>query len=348
MSEGGSIRVDGRPYALSEKTAPPAQTRPRLSVVSTMYRSSCYLEEFFARTGAAAQTLAGDDYEIVMVNDGSPDDSLTIAVDRANHDHHIAVVDLSRNFGHHKAMMTGLSFARGEQVFLLDCDLEEDPDWLISFSAEMSRTGSDVVYGVQEQRKGGIVERWSGRLFYIVFNMLSEVQIPENIVVARLMSRRYVDALLRFRESELFMAGVWHAAGFEQSPQTIRKKSSGETTYNFRRKVAMLVNSITSFSDVPLRLIFYTGATISSISIAAAILLVLQKIVMQTPTSGWTSLMLSVWLLGGLIISFLGLIGIYLAKVFSETKQRPYTIVRHVYRRDVHTDSTNDGGHQHD
>lgn len=323
---------------------PLGAARSRLSIVSTMYRSRGYLDEFFARASAAARALVGDDYEIVMVNDGSPDDSLQVAVAHAARDPHFVVVDLSRNFGHHKAMMTGLAFARGDRVFLLDCDLEEDPEWLGLFSAQMEDTGSDVVYGVQEQRKGGAFERWSGELFYTVFNMLSEVKIPANIVVARLMSRRYVDALLGYRETELFMAGVWHAAGFEQSPCVIRKKSSGETTYDFRRKAGMLVNSITSFSDVPLRLIFYTGVTISALSVVAAFMLVVQKLILQTPLSGWTSLMLSVWLLGGLIISFLGLIGIYLSKIFSETKQRPYTIVRHVHRRERDSLSASSNG----
>lgn len=347
MNERGDIDVRGWPGAREGGAGNLPCSRPRLSIVSTMYRSGRHLEEFFARTGAAAQALVGNDYEIVLVNDGSPDDSLARAVSRASEDPHLVVVDMSRNFGHHKAMMTGLSFAHGERIFLLDCDLEEDPEWLSPFSAQMDRTGSDVVYGVQDQRKGGMFERWSGGLFYTVFNLLSEVKIPENIVVARLMSRRYVDALLRYRETELFMAGVWHAAGFDQSPQVIRKKSSGETTYNFRRKVAMLVNAVTSFSDVPLRLIFYIGAAISAVSVMATVFLLLQKILMQTPMGGWTSLMLSVWLLGGLIIFFLGLIGVYLSKIFSETKQRPYTIVRQVHgrRRDIET--TSHDGHHH-
>lgn len=322
---------DGARMRMSDGGAD-AQTRPRLSIVSTMYRSSRYLAEFFARVETAARAFAGDDYEIVMVNDGSPDDSLSLALAHAARDPHMVVVDLSRNFGHHKAMMTGLTFARGDFVFLMDCDLEESPEWLADFGAKLERSGCDVVYGVQEQRKGKSFERWSGQLFYTIFNALSEVKIPANIVVARLMTRRYVDALIQYREAELFMAGVWQSAGFEQVPLIIRKKSSGETTYNFRRKVAMLVNAITSFSDVPLRMIFYTGAVISILSVVAAVLLVLQKIILQTPLSGWTSLMLSIWLLGGLIISFLGLIGVYLSKVFSETKQRPNTIVRHVHR----------------
>lgn len=308
--------------------------RLRLSIVTTMYRSSPYLEEFIRRTSAAAQSLVADDYEIVMVNDGSPDDSLPVALGLAAMDKHLVIVDLSRNFGHHRAMMTALSYARGERIFLLDCDMEEDPAWLLPFSSQMDRLGSDVVYGVQEQRKGGVFERWSGSLFYRLFNMLSEVKIPANIIVARLMSRRYLDALLRYRETELFMAGVWHAVGFEQSPYIVRKSSSGETTYTLKRKIAMLVNSVTSFSDMPLRLIFLTGAVISAVSAIAAVLLVLQKAILQGSMNGWTSLMLSLWLLGGLIISFLGLIGIYLSKIFSEIKQRPLTIVRHVYRHD--------------
>jgi putative glycosyltransferase len=319
-----------------------AGRRPRLSIVTTMYRSSPSLKDFIRQTSAAAQSLVSDDYEIVMVNDGSPDDSLQIALAFAETDRHLVIVDLSRNFGHHKAMMTALSYARGERIFLLDCDMEEDPAWLLPFSAEMERLGSDVVYGVQEQRKGGLFERWSGSLFYRFFNMLSEVKIPANIVVARLMSRRYVDALLRYRETELFMAGVWHAAGFEQTPYLVRKSSSGETTYTLKRKISMLVNSVTSFSDMPLRLIFLTGAVISAISMIASVLLVLQKVILQSPMSGWTSLMLSLWLLGGLIISFLGLIGIYLSKIFSEIKQRPLTIVRHVYR---HGAPETDRGH---
>jgi putative glycosyltransferase len=184
----------------------------------------------------------------------------------------------------------------------------------------------------------------TGQIFYTIFNLLSEVKIPANIVVARLMTRRYVDALLRYEERELFLAGLWHSAGFQQVPCLIRTRSSGETTYGLRRKVTMLVNSITSFSDVPLRLIFYTGAFISVVSAVAAVLLILQKLILQTPLSGWTSLMLSVWLLGGLVISFLGVIGIYLAKIFSETKRRPYTIVRRVYgRRDGDSSAGSNG-----
>ena len=150
-----------------------------------------------------------DDYEIVLVNDGSPDDSLMRAVRLTESDGNVVLIDLSRNFGHHKAMMTGLSYSQGEKIFLIDSDLEEEPEWLLSFSEQMERDGCDVVYGVQEQRRGGWFEKWSGQWFYKFFESLPGMALPENIVTARLMTRRYVNALLRHDEREVFIAGLW-------------------------------------------------------------------------------------------------------------------------------------------
>src|SRR5512139_2401581 len=127
----------------------------KLSIVATLYQSAPYIAEFHQRSSAAAKKLAGEDYEIVLVNDGSPDNSLDLAVQLTESDSHVVVVDLSRNFGHHKAMMTGLAHARGEQVLLIDSDLEEEPEWLIAFAEQMQSEHCDVVYGAQEQRKGG-------------------------------------------------------------------------------------------------------------------------------------------------------------------------------------------------
>jgi putative glycosyltransferase len=186
----------------------------KLSIVATLYRSAAYIEEFCRRAHAAAEALVGDDHEIVLVNDGSPDNSLDIAVTLARRDPRLTVVDLSRNFGHHKAMMTGLSQARGELVYLLDVDLEEEPEWLAPFAERMHSEGCDVVYGVQQQRKGSFYERWSGALFYTVFRTLSGLDFPRNITTARLMTRRYVDALLGHKEREIMIAGLWLITGF--------------------------------------------------------------------------------------------------------------------------------------
>jgi putative glycosyltransferase len=305
----------------------------KLSIVATLYQSAPYINEFYARASAAARTLAGESFEIILVNDGSPDNSLDLAIRLTEQDHHVTVVDLSRNFGHHKAMMTGLAHAKGERVFLIDSDLEEEPEWLLSFDEQMKQARCDVVYGVQERRKGNWFERWSGRWFYRSFKAFTGFALPENVVTTRLMTRRYVEALLSHQEREIFMAGLWHITGFDQRPQSIKKHNTSETTYTLRRKMSLLVNSVTSFSNAPLVSIFYIGVSISLFSLIYIAYLIIQRLFLETPLSGWTSVMASIWLLGGMIISFIGIVGIYLSKIFSETKQRPYTIVRQIYAK---------------
>jgi len=311
----------------------------KLSVVATLYQSAPYIEEFCGRASSAARELAGDDYELILVNDGSPDESLEIAIRLVEADAHVRVVDLSRNFGHHKAMMTGLAQSRGERVFLLDSDLEEEPEWLGVFARQMEEQDADVIYGVQEVRKGGAFERWSGRWFYGLFKAVTGLDLPENIVTARLMTRRYVQSLLRHEEREVFLAGLWHITGFTQRPCTIRKLSSSETTYTFRRKMSLLVNSVTSFSNAPLVAIFYIGIAIFGFSALYTGWLIISWMFLAKPLSGWTSVMASIWLLGGMVISFIGVVGIYLSKIFSETKRRPYTIIRQVYASSQDRDS---------
>lgn len=305
----------------------------KLSIVATLYQSAPYINEFHERAAATAKRLVGDDYEIVLVNDGSPDNSLELAVGLTEQNSHVVVVDLSRNFGHHKAMMTGLAHSKGELVFLIDSDLEEEPEWLETFAQQMKKDRCDVVYGVQKHRKGGWVERWSGQWFYRFCKALTGLELPENVVTTRLMVRRYVDALLRHQEREIFMAGLWHITGFDQRYQGVKKHNFSETTYTLRRKISLLVNSVTSFSNVPLISIFYIGAAISLLALAYIAYLVVSWLVFEKPMTGWTSIMASIWLLGGMLISFIGVVGIYVAKIFSESKQRPYTIVRQIHAK---------------
>jgi putative glycosyltransferase len=186
---------------------------------------------------------------------------------------------------------------------------------------------------VQTRRKGRKFERWSGILFYRLFNMLSGLQLPESLVTARLMTRRYVNALMLHQEREILIAGLWLITGFAQYPRAVTKHSRCKTTYSFQKKVSHLVNSVTSFTNAPLVGIFYMGTFISSFAIIYTSYLIVHWLFLATPLSGWTSVMASIWLLGGMIISFVGVVGIYIAKVFTETKRRPYTIVRHVYGR---------------
>lgn len=303
----------------------------KLSIVATLYQSAPYIAGFHMRAGAAAQALVGDDYEIVLVNDGSPDNSLELARQLTEQDAHVVLVDLSRNFGHHKAMMTGLAHTRGERVFLIDSDLEEEPEWLQPFAQTMETSDCDVVYGVQSNRKGGVFERWSGTIFYRLFRLLTGIAQPNNIVTARLMSRRFVDALLEHREREINIGGLWVITGFNQVHREVNKRDSSPTTYSVSRKISHLVNAVTSFSSLPLVLTFYAGLLISLSACGYIVYLTARYYTSASPPDGYTSIIASIWLFAGLIIFFLGMQGIYIAKIFSEVKQRPYTIVRQRY-----------------
>ena len=305
----------------------------KLSVVATLYQSAPFIAEFHRRVSEAAQRYAGENYEIVLVNDGSPDGSLAIAVELAKSDPRTVVVDLSRNFGHHKAMMTGMAHAKGGHIFLLDSDLEEDPAWLDPFAAIQQQTGADVVFGVQERRSGRLFEKVSGYFFYRIFRALSGLALPDNVVVARLMTRRYVSALLLHGEREVFIDGLWVITGFKQLPIKITKVRRTGTTYTLRRKLAQFVDSVTSFSNRPLMGILAAGTCISILAFFFIFYLIANRLMWNTPTSGWTSVMASLWLLGGFIMMSLGILGIYISKLFSEVKQRPYTIVREIYGR---------------
>ncbi len=302
----------------------------KLSIVTTLYNSAPYLAEFHSRCSAASAQIT-DDFEIILVNDGSPDNSLEVAIELHRNDARVRVVDLSRNFGHHKAIMTGLAQVRGDLVFLLDSDLEEEPELLLTFDKEMKTTGADVVFGVQQKRKGDFFERVSGALYFKVFNLMSVVPIPPNHVTARLMTRKYVAALMGHQEREFVMSGLWALTGFKQVPVAVTKHHTSPSAYNLRRKFSHLVNAITSFSNKPLVFIFYLGSFIMIIASLAALDMIIRRLFFGTVLEGWASLIVSIWLLGGITIFCLGVIGIYLAKIFMETKQRPYTIIKDVY-----------------
>lgn len=307
----------------------------KLSIVTTLYKSSSYINEFYERISIEARKIT-DDYEIIFVDDGSPDDSLQKTVALYEKDSKVKVIELSRNFGHHKAIMTGLSHAKGEYVFLIDSDLEEEPELLGRFWVELqSHNDLDVVYGVQESRKGGWFERWSGDVYYRFFNKISHIKLPKNIMTCRLTTKCYNEALINHQEREIFLAGLWVISGFKQQGLEVKKHAHSETSYSLQHKVSVLFNSLTSFSNFPLKIIFYIGTIISSISFIYILWIIFRKIFFNISLEGWTSLIVSVWFLGGMILFSIGIIGIYISKIFIETKQRPYTIIRKKYEKNI-------------
>ncbi len=300
--------------------------------MTTLYHSAPYIDEFYRRASLAAKRLVDDDYEVVMVNDGSPDSSLEKAIRLTDNNPQTVVIDLSRNFGHHKAMMTGLMHTKGEHVFLIDSDLEEEPEWLLSFSEQMAAEGCDMVYGIQRNRRGGAFERFTGAVYYSIFRALTGIKQPNNIVTARLMTRRYVQALTSHQENEINFGALAIVTGFKQSIQFVTKHSYSPTTYRLSSKLNHFVNAITSFSSFPLIYIFYVGLILCTSSVLLIGYLLAIYLLGSSPPSGYLSLIISIWFFSGLITLFLGIQGIYLSKVFSEVKRRPYAIIRHVYR----------------
>lgn len=303
----------------------------KLSIVTTLYRSAPTIGEFHRRIMAAAEPIT-DDIELVMVNDGSPDDSLDLALALHRADPRVVVVDLARNFGHHKAMMTGLAHATGDRVFLIDCDLEEEPELLTEFNGRLARGDCDVVFGVQETRRGRWFERVSGALFFSLVDALSDQRIPRNTVVARLMTRDYVRALVRHRDREFLIAHLWQVTGFRQVALPVRKLSHSPSTYSLRMRTEMAVKYLTTTSTRLLYFILYVGVGIFALSLLTIAYYLARYLFSGIGVSGYTSLIVSIWFFGGLTTLILGVLGIYVANIISETKRRPYTVVRTVHR----------------
>lgn len=313
----------------------------KLSIVTTLYYSAPYINEFYGRICHVADAIA-QDYEIIFVNDGSPDNAVEVAIALYEKDPRVRVIDLSRNFGHHKAMMTGLMYAQGELIFLIDVDLEEPPELLTTLYEKFRHQKDiDVVYGVQVKRQGSWFNRISGSLFYILFNLLSDHPIPHNPLTLRLMSQRYVKQLIKYREHLFNIEGLWVSAGFKQIAVPVNKQPyKGTSTYNFPRKLAYSINAISAFSRKPLLGIVCLGLLIFIPSSVYMIYLIIGYFFLNFTITGWTALLVSLWFLAGLIIMILGIIAIYISVIFTETKNRPYTIVRQVYQHELHHQTT--------
>jgi len=303
---------------------------PQLSIVTTVYRSSAFLQDFYARISETAGKL-GVSYELLFVNDGSPDDSATVLSRIAASDPRVTVMHLSRNFGHHEAAFEGLLRARGDFVYIIDCDLEEQPEWLEEFwAAIQADPGKDLVYGVAAERAGSVFNRHAGRIFYKLFNLVSDFKIPQNVMTTRIMTRRYIKALGEFRERTVVMAGLYEMVGFESSALVRQKAPQRARSYSFLRRYRLMVNSMVSFSSLPLEMVFYTGVGITLLALVVSAALIYLWLVSNITVPGWISIVVSIWLVGGIIISFLGIISVYLSVIFKEVKARPRTIVREI------------------
>lgn len=302
-----------------------------ITVLTTLYKSEAYVAEFYRRSVAAAEQT-GEEFRFVFVDDGSPDNSAARVLEISRQDGRVALIRLSRNFGHHRAILAGLQYcAESELTFLIDCDLEEPPELLTLFYREMKLRNADVVYGYQSERKRSLLSNFVSAMFYRLFNLISGVKIPRNLVMARLMNKSFVSALNQYEEMHPMLAGIWSDAGFEQVGIEVDKAYKGSTTYSLARKLSQTVDAVTGFSAKPLYYLFYLGTAIAAVSAAIAAWFIAMKLSGRIEADGWTSLMVSIWLLGGSIIASIGVVGAYIGRIFIEVKGRPRTIIARIH-----------------
>ncbi len=306
---------------------------PQISIVSTLYRSEVFLDEFIQRCYDAVNSINCTEFEIVMVNDGSPDNSLQKILQLKKQHPQIKVLDLSRNFGHHYALVAGMNYSRGELIFIIDCDMEVDPVVLKEFYDELTNKNYDVVYGFQENRKGKFLEKILGGLFWKTFNFLSDTKIPANPLTERIMTRKYVDALLQLGDKNLFLAGMMYWSGFNQSGMPVTKSlRKGQATYTIRKRMILLIEAISSFSAYPLKMLFILGSLLTITAFCFGAFIIFRKIFMPSSLlMGYSSLAVLILFSTGIIMTSLGVFGIYLEKMYNQVKNRPLFIVKNIY-----------------
>ena len=301
----------------------------KLSVVTTIYRTADSVEEFHARASDAANAI-GAQLETIFVNDGSPDDGLQVAQNLARRDSRVTVIDLSRNYGQHKALWTGTLIASGDLVAVLDGDLDDDPLWIVEFERTLRNSEVDVVFGLTRGINRSLLYRLGRQIFYRSVDLVTRQNFPRNITTARLMSRRYVEALRQFPEREVHPLGIWAIAGFRQIGVPVEKPARSRTSYDFVRLLSIFISGITSFSTLPLMLVFVVGMIISLLAVLNIVYLFIQRFVVGVGVPGWTSVIALQLLIGGLLLFFNGIIAIYIGTIYLEVKGRPRTIVRSI------------------
>jgi dolichol-phosphate mannosyltransferase len=312
-------------------SAPLPQIAPRLSVVAPCYNEEGSLPAFIERTAAAARAAVGDDYEIILVNDGSRDGTWDLIQAAAQGRAGIVGVNLARNHGHQLAVTAGLNLARGERVMVIDADLQDPPELVGEMMARMDQ-GFDVVYGRRRTRASeSRFKLATASLFYRLLHRISEVEIPSDTGDFRLMSRRIVERLNAMPEHDRFIRGMVAWLGGRQTEILYDRDAryAGETNYTLMKMVRLAVNGLTSFSTAPLRIASLLA--VGGMFIAAAIVVYALVAFMQGNVArGWTSLALITVFFGISQLGCLAIIGAYLGRIYMQVKGRPLYLVNEV------------------
>lgn len=307
----------------------------KLSVVIPVFNEEAVIGTTHVRVVNLLEDLSArgalDDYEVLYVDDGSRDDSLKILKELSLKSPKIKVLSFSRNFGHQPALAAGILHAMGDAVVSLDADLQDPPE-LIEKMIEKYREGKDIVYAVRRERSNDTgFKKWTARLFYRIMQLLG-VDIVYDHADYRMISRKVAEAFKEIREVNLFLRGIFPYMGFNHTIVFYdrQERIAGETKYPLRRMIAFAWEGITSFSSVPLRAASFTGLAVSMGSVALIVWAFYVKMTGRA-IPGWASIVIPLFLIGGLNMLFLGLIGEYIGKIYSEVKKRPPFIIKEKY-----------------
>ena len=301
-----------------------------LSIVAPVYRSDSIVPEYVRRTCEAAAAVT-QNFELVLVEDGSPDNSWPAIVRECERDPRVKGVQLSRNFGQQSAITAGLSHARGRHVLVMDADLQDDPIYIAALYAK-ALEGFDIVFARKRVRRFGLIRNLATRFYYALFRWLASAEYDDNVGAYSILSRQVVDAFLRFGDYRRGYVLVLNWLGFHRAFVDVehRDRPAGSSSYSafalFRHAVTISV----AYSDKPLRLSIYFGLVLSAVSFLLGIWLGINYFRSNVGqlALGWTSIIISHLFLSGLLLTSLGVVGLYIGRIFEQVKHRPVFVVR--------------------
>ena len=303
------------------------QAMPHISVVIPVYKADGCLEELYRRLKDSLTTIT-DNFEIVLVEDCGGDQSWPMIVDLARRDGRVMGIQFSRNFGQHYGITAGLHHCNGDWVVVMDCDLQDRPEEIPLLYAK-AQEGYDVVLARRGPRQDPILKRFTSWLFYKVFSYLADMDYDAETGNFRIISRKVVISFREMREQLRFFGGLVNWMGFPTASIDVQhdERFAGQTSYTFGKLWKLASGTIIAYSDKPLRLSIRFGFMISMLAFAYGSYIVYRAMIYNVPIMGWSSLIASLYFLGGIIISILGILGVYLGKAFDETKRRPLYII---------------------
>lgn len=308
---------------------PEAVRQPFLSVIIPSYNEEQTIQEMYSRLTRILEQN-NIDFEIVMVNDGSTDDTLNLAKKICHNDNRVKLISFSRNFGHEIATTAGVDRAQGQAIVIIDADLQDPPEVIIEMIRKW-KEGYKVVYGKRKRRKGEkIFKLATAGLFYRVLRKLTEIDIPTDTGDFRLMDKRVVQTLSKMRETNRFIRGMVSWIGFKQcAVEYVREERfAGETKYTLNRMIRLAFDAIASFSEVPLRISSAFGLLCSSISFFFMVYgIVVKYFFPEQAVRGWASIFVAVLFIGGVQLICIGILGEYLGRIYEEIKKRPLYVV---------------------